>query len=912
MKNRLSVITFIAMITVAGLFSAVLIYNLSTLSSKHLANTEKKLKEVFIKRQKEQIKKELHRLIERINFEKGQVYSDARDTVKSRVTSADELLNKFVKLDTSGNMVKIAIDGIVHSYKWEYDSGYYFALDRDGKILHHGGNIAFEGKSVYSLGFNSDLTDFLKTAYQNGEAFGEYNFEKPNEPGVKYYKIAYAKYNRETGILLGASIYLDEIMDKAKENILNSIKTDRYGFQDMGYFWVLTPDYKNVFHPSESFAKADLKNLKEGGGRYLLRDVISIATENGAGFLTYLWPEPGSKEFVEKVAYVEYVPDWNWIIGTGFYFNNYKEIADLEREVIEVTTKDDLYSNLILISILFVSTILVSIYVAKKLGKVEAEQSKVLNDLQQYKRVMDESSVVSITDPMGHITYVNDKFCQISGYSREFLIGKRHNIMRHPDTPNEIFGELWSTILKGHTWHGVIKNLKADGTHFYHNATIIPYVDENGHIVSFTSCSQDVTEVVENRVKLQNVFSTDRLTGLGNRYKLLKDIEQAKMPSLAFVDIDRFHEINELYGMKIGDELLSMLAKRMINNPELRYFNIYRLHSDVFAILAPSIEQNQFISKFTNGMEACTKEIFILDGKEVVISYRSGIASELENTMSKADIALQQAKTENKPYVIYDSHTISNADAYEQNIKVVKMLNEALDKDRVVPFYQPIYNYATKKIEKYECLIRIVNDDGSIIPPSHFLAVSKQTRLYPRLTKIMATKAIETFRNLNYEFSINFSVEDLLNNDTMDTVFNYAKEADVFKKMVIEIVETEQLSASHEIVSTISRFKAEGTKIAIDDFGTGYSNFDYLLKVHADYIKIDGSIIKLITKDDRAVDIVNSIIRYARKMGMKTIAEFISDKDIAQKAASLYIDYGQGFYHGKPEIKPNPKAENDI
>jgi EAL domain-containing protein (putative c-di-GMP-specific phosphodiesterase class I) len=120
-------------------------------------------------------------------------------------------------------------------------------------------------------------------------------------------------------------------------------------------------------------------------------------------------------------------------------------------------------------------------------------------------------------------------------------------------------------------------------------------------------------------------------------------------------------------------------------------------------------------------------------------------------------------------------------------------------------------------------------------------------------------------------------------------------------RLILEIVESESLSSYSSATAVLYKFKIAGARIAIDDFGTGYSNFDYLLKIKADFIKIDGSIIKLINKDERAVDIVQSIVSYAKKLKMKTIAEFISDASLAKKAAELGVDYQQGYHHGKPE-----------
>jgi len=909
MKIRLSSVTFITAISVAVIFSLALIYNLTSLSSKHIRKSEEELKRNYEARQKEIIRNEVLRVINRIKIEEAEVYNDAKNAVRARVDSADEYIKALRSSNSSESDVRTALHSLIHSFKWEFKTGYYYALDKNGTIISHGGNTKFEGVNAIQLVGNKEFNQFIKNAYRDGSAYGEYEFEKPNEPGKKYTKIAYAKYNPDTQILIAAGVYLDEIADLAKEDILTSIKGDRFGFENTGYFWIMTTDYENIFHPDSKFSTADVKTVTSGDGRKILLEAVELAKKQGEGYLSYQWELPNGKGFTEKTTYIGYVPEWKWVIGTGFYYVSLNEMIASEKQAILGTSRRELYSNIALIAFLLFASLAASFYIFRRMREVEDRQTKILNDLKQYKFIMDESSIVSMTDPAGIMTYVNDKFCDISGYRRDQLIGHKHNVLRHPDTPSEYFAGLWKTIAGGKIFKGIIKNLRPDGSHYYHNVVIIPIKDENGKIVAYTSCSQDVTEVIENREKLQTVFNTDKLTGLGNRYKLEQDIENAKKPCLAVIDIDRFHEINELYGMRVGDGLLSILADRLVKNEHLKNFELYRLHSDVFALLAPYMDIKTFIETVLAGTKDVTKEYFTLSGKEIILSCRTGFADG-DDLMSKADIAVQQAKFENKEYQVFDPNLTGNFATYEQNIKVLKMLNDAVDKDRIVPFFQPIYAFGAKEIWKYECLIRIIDENGDIVPPSQFLDISKQTRLYPKLTMAVVKKSIDTFKNTRAEFSVNFSVEDLLNKETMREIFNYAKQAGVLSRMVIEIVETERLTADDNIINIISGFKQHGTKIAIDDFGSGYSNFDYLLKVQADYVKIDASIVRLISKDERASDIVRSITSYAKKMKMQTIAEFIADEATAKKAKELGVDFAQGYWFGKPEPYPAVEPEN--
>ncbi|MCD8493716.1 MAG: EAL domain-containing protein [Geovibrio sp.] len=197
--------------------------------------------------------------------------------------------------------------------------------------------------------------------------------------------------------------------------------------------------------------------------------------------------------------------------------------------------------------------------------------------------------------------------------------------------------------------------------------------------------------------------------------------------------------------------------------------------------------------------------------------------------------------------------------------------------------------------------MRAEDETGQILTPGDFMDISKKTRIYPRLTLIIIEKSVQKFKNLPYEFSINLTIEDLMNDETMEYLITYAKSHDVLSRLVIEIVETEELQGFEEVLTLLREFKNHGVKIAIDDFGSGYSNFEYLIKLNADYVKIDAGIMKHVLEDERATEIVRSIVTFARQTGVRTIAEFISSEELLKAADSLGVDYAQGYFIGKPE-----------
>lgn len=152
------------------------------------------------------------------------------------------------------------------------------------------------------------------------------------------------------------------------------------------------------------------------------------------------------------------------------------------------------------------------------------------------------------------------------------------------------------------------------------------------------------------------------------------------------------------------------------------------------------------------------------------------------------------------------------------------------------------------------------------------------------------------------EFSINLTIEDILNKEIKEFLYSMLNKYNFGSKVVFEIVESESIENFEAVTSFISHVKNFGCKIAIDDFGTGYSNFVYLMKLTPDYIKIDGSLIKEIDSNIQAQIVVSTIVDFAKKMGIKTIAEFVETEIIFNKVKEMNIDYSQGYFFSEPKL----------
>ncbi|OZB81356.1 MAG: hypothetical protein B7X28_05150 [Halothiobacillus sp. 13-55-253] len=219
-------------------------------------------------------------------------------------------------------------------------------------------------------------------------------------------------------------------------------------------------------------------------------------------------------------------------------------------------------------------------------------------------------------------------------------------------------------------------------------------------------------------------------------------------------------------------------------------------------------------------------------------------------------------------------------------------------------YFQPIVDNKTQAVTKYEALIRMIDSDGMVITPYQFLDVAKKTKLYSQLTRVMIDKVLEVFKESTVPVSINLSTEDLMNQELSEYLAQRLTETGMGHLLVFEILESEGVN-NYEVVSAfIQRFKAKGCLFAIDDFGSGYSNFDHLIKLNMDILKIDGSLIRTLPHDRNSQIIVQHICDFAHEMGIRTVAEFVSNEAIYHQVCEIGIDDSQGYYFYPPLERP--------
>ena len=421
-------------------------------------------------------------------------------------------------------------------------------------------------------------------------------------------------------------------------------------------------------------------------------------------------------------------------------------------------------------------------------------------------------------------------------------------------------------------------------------------------------CYKVYAKELQHQSNIQKLLYIDNLTSLPNRTKLIQDLQNDSIgiSALAIIDINSFKEINDFFGHKIGDNIIKGIAS-LIDMEILKYYKnvlFYKFPSDTYCLANISLVNIDFQNIVADIILEIEKKVFIENQHEIDARATAGITfSTKNNKLITADLALQAAKKNHKNYLVFYDE-LDNLQEYKNNMIWTKKLKNALDKDNIIVYFQPLVNNSTKKVDKYECLVRMI-DEEKVISPFFFLEVSKKANQYLKITKIVIEKSFKEFENLPFEFSVNVSYEDIEDKNFLPFIKEKLKIYNVAHKIVWEILEDEGIKNYDVLLDFINEVKSLGCKVAIDDFGSGYSNFEHLLKMNIDYLKIDASLIKNVATDENSYQVVKTIIEFAKSLKLKTIAEYVENEEIFNITKKLGATYSQGYYFAPPLSKPD-------
>ncbi|OOV86780.1 putative bifunctional diguanylate cyclase/phosphodiesterase [Oceanospirillum linum] len=443
----------------------------------------------------------------------------------------------------------------------------------------------------------------------------------------------------------------------------------------------------------------------------------------------------------------------------------------------------------------------------------------------------------------------------------------------------------------------------------------IRHIVIDGILTTLLNLVGSVKAIYKYTQDLEFYATRDPLTSLHNQrmfkellgYEVGRASRHKESFALLMLDLDNFKTVNDRFGHAYGDQFLQAFARVLEHSVRPGDF-LSRYGGDEFTIILPEASQEQAFSVAQRIKHAIDQmHLKSPDGQPMRATGSMGIAvypdhaSNPRDLFLLADNMMYKAKRLGRNSIaVPDDDEV--AEVYkEAGAKNIMVLN-ALEEERIVPYFQPIVDSETGDVEIHELLMRI-EMDHRIVPAGEFIDIAEGIGVVHKMDYMLIEKAFDQMVEQGYtgKLFVNLSPKSLIVSEFIGRIRQLAQDKHIAPdRIVFELTERETVSNLNLLEKFVLDLKLEGFNFAIDDFGSGFSSFHYIKHFPIDVIKIEGEFIRNMLHDDKYMAFVKSIVTLAQNLGIKTIAEFIEDEDIMDKVRELGIDYGQGFYLGRP------------
>lgn len=544
--------------------------------------------------------------------------------------------------------------------------------------------------------------------------------------------------------------------------------------------------------------------------------------------------------------------------------------------------------------------------------------SKIMmsEERQKMKSAIDQASdLVLISGKDEKIEYVNTAFLNLTGYTREEVVGNTPSILKSGKLDRNFYNSLRKTISSGMTFSGEFINRKKDGSLYCESKTISPVRNGNGDITHFISAGRDITEHKHLKEQLTELANRDYLTGVLNRYSFEKEIERRLADSNggAFIlfDLDNFKIVNDNYGYQFGDKILIKFSK-LISEGLREGDTIARVGGDEFAVFLSGADSDQARTVANRMIDSVYSHTFKQKDESVRASISVGISIfpehgvTLEDLFSYADKALSESKEKGGNCLsIYAQNELIQSRIISRRYWIRRVI-EALEKDLFLIYAQPVFNIRDISISHYELLLRMRNANGEIIQPGSFLDVSERSGLIRSIDHWVVRHAIGVLKKLldkqtSLKFSINISNQSFVDDELLELIRHELGSSSIDPACLqFEITETGIIASIEKASQFVNELRNLGCSFALDDFGKGYSSMYHLKHLPVDYLKIDGEFIRKLNDEPIDRHIVRSAVQLASGFNMKLIAEHLENEETLAILREYGIEYVQGNYLARP------------
>jgi diguanylate cyclase (GGDEF)-like protein/PAS domain S-box-containing protein len=553
---------------------------------------------------------------------------------------------------------------------------------------------------------------------------------------------------------------------------------------------------------------------------------------------------------------------------------------------------------------------------------IHAQKNELETDRDFIRNLLNTAQLIILTtDDELNITTFNDYAEKITGFSENDMIETAVSRMFPAGNWTEA-SLLFTELLLGNMTIAEqdAEMIDAQG-HIKQISWLHSRIENSDHATAILSVGLDMTSKKEAEKRIVWMAEHDPLTDLANRRKFTVEFEKSLQTSiryqhnnaLLYLDLDEFKDINDTSGHAAGDELLqavSEVLQKVTRSTDL----VARLGGDEFAILIPETDNagavilaKKIITELAK-IKLSYREILHKVSTSIGIVHYPYTDADIHELMGFADLAMYKAKANGKGTYHTFSANDKTKELLETRVLWKHKIENALEKDLFVLYFQPIMNIQTKTIQHYEVLIRMRDGEtGEISLPGKFIEIAEETGLINSIDHYVIQHSMKKLaalqdKGITVKLAINLSGAVVDNKLLLPLLKRTINDYKINPgSLIFEITETAAVSNFQQAKLLMTEIRKLGCEFSLDDFGVGFSSFSYLRQLPVDIIKIDGIFIKDldINADDQLF--VKALVDVAKGLGKKTIAEYVENKEILAILDKFGVDYAQGYYIGRPD-----------